>query len=105
MSSSSAVRRGTSHIALSVAATAIIPHMMKDCISDEARPACAWAEAWHPQSHIHSDAFPSGHAMHMGAIASAFSWMSPSWAWMAWTVAGVISGTRVVLLADGPLMF
>jgi membrane-associated phospholipid phosphatase len=100
LSSSDAVRRGTSHIALSVAAAAIIPHVMKGCVS-QTRPDRHVHGPRHgiPKSGYPSDAFPSGHAMHMGAIASAFSWMSPNRAWLAWTVAGAISATRVVLLA------
>jgi membrane-associated phospholipid phosphatase len=99
-SSSEVVRRNADHIALSVMATAIIPHLMKNCVA-QTRPDRHVHGPRHgiPKSGYRSDAFPSGHAMHMGAIASAVSWMAPNWRWLAWTVAGLISTTRVVLLA------
>ena len=45
------------------------------------------------------DAFPSGHAMHVGAVASAVSWAYPKSAPVAWAIGGVIAATRIVILA------
>jgi hypothetical protein len=45
------------------------------------------------------DAFPSGHAMHVGALASAVSWVSPKSAPLAWSLGGLVAATRIVLLA------
>ena len=45
------------------------------------------------------DAFPSGHAMHVGAVASAVSWAYPKWAPIAWGLGGLIAATRIVVLA------
>ena len=45
------------------------------------------------------DAFPSGHAMHVGAVASAISWAFPKSAPLAWGVGGLVAATRIVLLA------
>jgi len=100
LSTSSAVRRNADHVALSVVATAIIPHLMKDCVA-QTRPDRHVHGPRHgiPKSGNRSDAFPSGHAMHMGAIASAISSMAPNWRWPTWTVAAIISATRIVLLA------
>ena len=52
-----------------------------------------------PRSGKAYDAFPSGHAMHVGAIASALSWVSPKSAPLAWSLGGLVAATRIVLLA------
>jgi membrane-associated phospholipid phosphatase len=52
-----------------------------------------------PRSGKAYDAFPSGHAMHVGAIASAVSWISPKSAPLAWSLGGLVAATRIVLLA------
>ena len=52
-----------------------------------------------PRSGKPYDAFPSGHAMHVGAVASAVSWAYPKSAPVAWGLGGLIAATRIVLLA------
>ena len=52
-----------------------------------------------PRSGKAYDAFPSGHAMHVGAVASAVSWAYPNSAPIAWGLGGLIAITRIVLLA------
>ena len=45
------------------------------------------------------DAFPSGHAMHVGAVTSAISQAYPKSALIAWGIGGVVALTRIILLA------
>jgi membrane-associated phospholipid phosphatase len=45
------------------------------------------------------DAFPSGHALHMGALASAAHTLSPGPRRAAWALAVGLSLTRIVVLA------
>jgi membrane-associated phospholipid phosphatase len=52
-----------------------------------------------PRSGNAYDAFPSGHAMHVGAVASAVSWAYPKSAPVAWGLGGLVAATRIVLLA------
>ena len=52
-----------------------------------------------PRSGKAYDAFPSGHAMHVGAVASAVSWAYPKSAPIAWGLGGFIAATRIVVLA------
>jgi hypothetical protein len=56
-------------------------------------------EVWLPRSGKAHDAFPSGHAMHVGAVASAISWACPRSAPLAWGVGSLVAATRIVLLA------
>ena len=79
-------RRQTDHLVLSVVATAILPHLLKRLI-DQERPDRSMVHGRRhgiPRSGKANDAFPSGHAMHVGAVASAVSWAYPKWAPIAW---------------------
>ena len=94
-------RRQTDHLALSVVATAILPHLLKRLI-DQERPDRSMVHGRRhgiPRSGKAYDAFPSGHAMHVGAVASAVSWAYPRSAPIAWGIGGLIAATRIVLLA------
>jgi undecaprenyl-diphosphatase len=94
-------RRHANHLALSVLATSLLPHLMKGMVAQE-RPDRAVVHGFRhgiPRSGNAYDAFPSGHAVHVGAIASALSWMHPRWTPIVWSVGGLIAATRVVLLA------
>ena len=94
-------RRQTDHLALSVVATAILPHLLKRLI-DQERPDRSMVHGRRhgiPRSGKAYDAFPSGHAMHVGAVASAVSWAYPWSAPIAWGIGGLIAATRIVLLA------
>ena len=66
-------RRQTDHLALSIVATAILPHLLKRLIDQERPDRCMVHGRRHgiPRSGKADDAFPSGHAMHVGAVASA----------------------------------
>src|SRR3954469_19949405 len=94
-------RRQTDHLALSVVVTAILPHLLKRLIDQERPDRCMVHGARHgiPRSGKAYDAFPSGHAMHVGAVASAVSWAYPRSAPIAWGLGGLIAATRIILLA------
>jgi membrane-associated phospholipid phosphatase len=94
-------RRHTDHLVLSVVLTAILPHLLKRLI-DQKRPDRCMVHGPRrgiPRSGKPYDAFPSGHAMHVGAVASAISWAYPKSAPVAWGLGGLIAATRIVILA------
>jgi membrane-associated phospholipid phosphatase len=94
-------RRQTDHLMLSVVATAILPHLLKRLVDQERPDRCMIHGRRHgiPRSGKPYDAFPSGHAMHVGAVASAVSWASPKSTPLAWSLGGLVAATRIVLLA------
>ena len=94
-------RRATDHLALSTVVTAILPHLLKRLVDQERPDRCMvhGRRRGIPRSGKAYDAFPSGHAMHVGAVASAVSWAYPKSAPIAWGLGGVIAATRIVLLA------
>ena len=94
-------RRQTDHLVLSIVVTAILPHLLKRLI-DQKRPDRCMVHGPRrgiPRSGKPYDAFPSGHAMHVGAVASAVSWAYPKSAPVAWGLGGLIAATRIVILA------
>jgi membrane-associated phospholipid phosphatase len=97
---SAAQRAQADHLLLSVVVTTVLPHLVKRVVNQE-RPdrsigrRCAGV----PKSGNPDDAFPSGHAMHIGAVASAISWMYPKAAVPAWTAGLALACTRILLLA------
>jgi membrane-associated phospholipid phosphatase len=94
-------RRQTDHLVLSVVVTAILPHLLKRLIDQERPDRCMvhGPRRGIPRSGKPYDAFPSGHAMHVGAVASAVSWAYPKSAVVAWGLGGLIAATRIVTLA------
>jgi PAP2 superfamily len=94
-------RRDSNHILLTTIATAILPHVLKMMFTQE-RPDRRIAG-----SHLHGvpfsgkplDSFPSGHAIHVGAIASAATALPPAKRNVVWAIGGGLVLTRVVLLA------
>jgi undecaprenyl-diphosphatase len=94
-------RQQTDHLLLSVVATAILPHLLKRLIDQERPDRRVVHGRRHgiPRSGKPYDAFPSGHAMHVGAVASAVSWAFPKSAPIAWALGGLVAATRIVLLA------
>ncbi len=81
--------------------SAILPHVMKGAV-DQVRPdrLCVRGQ-WRgiPFSGRARDAFPSGHAVHMGALASAAGLLPPVQRRMVRGVALALSATRILLLA------
>jgi undecaprenyl-diphosphatase len=98
---SEALRRAGNHALLVTVAASLLPHALK-LVFDQTRP-----DRTTVLGHIHGvsfsgkrdDAFPSGHALHMGALASAAGTLPPGPRRLARTVAIALSLTRVVVLA------
>ncbi len=96
-----AERRSADHILAVSLATAILPHVLKS-VFDQVRPDRLTARGHHhgiPFSGRPRDAFPSGHAMHMGALASAASLLPPARRRLVRSIAISLSLTRIALLA------
>ena len=94
------LRRKADYLALNVIVSAVVPHLLKRLV-DQRRPDRLVHGARHgiPKSGNAYDAFPSGHALHIGTLAAAVSRTFPRWAGLAWTVGSVVAATRVLLLA------
>ena len=99
--SRSPLRPASSHLLLIAAASAALPHGLK-LVFDQVRP-----DRKTLGGHLHGiplsgnslDAFPSGHAVHVGALASAASVLPPRYRLPIWGVAVGLSATRVAILA------
>ncbi|MDA9399658.1 phosphatase PAP2 family protein [Bradyrhizobium sp. CCBAU 45389] len=97
-------RAAANHILAVTLATAVLPHALKS-VFDQTRPDRTTVRGHRngvPFSGRPRDAFPSGHAMHMGALASAAGLLpaGPRRAIRVITVA--LSLTRVAILAHWP---
>jgi membrane-associated phospholipid phosphatase len=95
-------RERADHLALVTAASAALPHLLKQFVNQERPDRRVVGEQRHgvPRSGKPRNAFPSGHAVHLGAIAAALTrWVSAPWGLAVWAVALGLSATRLVLLA------
>lgn len=89
------------HVLMVSLVTAIVPHLLKS-VFDQTRPDRLTVSGHRhgiPYSGRPHDAFPSGHAVHMGALASAAGLLPPASRRVARTLAVALSLTRVALLA------
>jgi hypothetical protein len=94
-------RIDSSHILLTTVAVTLLPHLLKS-IFDQRRP-----DRLMIRGHLHGvpfsgkplDAFPSGHAIHVGALASAATVLPPAKRNLAWSIGTGLVLTRIVLLA------
>jgi len=94
-------RRRSDHILLTTVAATIVPHLIKKLVSQE-RP-----DRLTVYGHLHGvpfsghkyNAFPSGHALHAGALASAATTLAPPQRNSVWAAVSLLAATRVVLLA------
>ncbi|MDX3968860.1 MAG: phosphatase PAP2 family protein [Bradyrhizobium sp.] len=89
------------HVLMVSLVTAVLPHVLKS-VFDQTRPDRLTVSGHRhgiPYSGRPHDAFPSGHATHMGALASAAGLLPPSWRRLARSLAVALSLTRVALLA------
>jgi membrane-associated phospholipid phosphatase len=94
-------RAAASHILLTTVAVSLIPHALK-AMFDQQRPDRVTI-----RGHLHGvpisgsrlDAFPSGHAMHVGALASAATVLPPAGRNLVWSLGATLVLTRIVLLA------
>ena len=94
-------RTDSNHVLLTTVAVTVLPHLLKS-IFDQKRP-----DRLMVRGHLHGvpfsgkalDAFPSGHAIHVGALASAATVLPPAKRNMAWSIGAGLVLTRIVLLA------
>ena len=95
------LQRAGNHALLVTAAASLLPHVLKS-LFDQTRP-----DRRTVVGHIHGvsfsgkreDAFPSGHALHMGALASAAGALPPGPGRTVRAIAVGISLTRILVLA------
>jgi undecaprenyl-diphosphatase len=95
------LRRAGNHVLLVTVAASLLPHVLK-LNFDQKRP-----DRRTIVGHVHgipisgkpNDAFPSGHALHMGALASLASTLPPGQRAATRLVAAGLSFTRILLLA------
>jgi undecaprenyl-diphosphatase len=96
-----ALRRAGNHALLVTVAASLLPHALKSMV-DQTRP-----DRLTVLGHLHGvsfsgkrdDAFPSGHALHMGALASAAGTLPTGPRGVVRAVAIGLSLTRVIVLA------
>ena len=96
-----ALRPAANHILLVTVVMAMLPHALKSHV-DQTRPDRRTVRGhWRgiPFSGKSRDAFPSGHAVHMGALASVASVLPPKPRAAVRAIAIGLSLTRIVLLA------
>jgi membrane-associated phospholipid phosphatase len=94
-------RKASTHILITTLAASIVPHLLKKAFTQE-RP-----DRLSIQAHLHGapfsgkslDSFPSGHALHIGAIASAATEFPPRDRNLIWSAGAGLVVTRIVLLA------
>jgi hypothetical protein len=94
-------RRDSNHIFLTAVAVSALPHLLKSTV-DQQRP-----DRLTTIGHLHGipfsgkpyDAFPSGHAMHVGALASAATVLPRAKRNVVWALSAGLALTRIVLLA------
>jgi undecaprenyl-diphosphatase len=94
-------RRASDHVLLTTLVASALPHVLKR-VFDQERPDRLTA-----RGHLHGiplsgrrlDAFPSGHAVHIGALASAATVLPPAQRNTVWAIGGCLVVTRIVLLA------
>ncbi len=94
-------RRISNHILMAMLTVSVLPHLLKS-IFDQQRP-----DRLTIRGHLHGvpisgkprDAFPSGHAMHVGALASAATVLPAAKRNIVWAFGAGLALTRIVLLA------
>jgi membrane-associated phospholipid phosphatase len=94
-------RLGSDHILLTTLIASALPHLLK-IIFDQERPDRTTVRGHLrgiPLSGKRLDSFPSGHAVHIGALASAASVLPAKPRNLAWGVGAALVLTRIVLLA------
>ena len=94
-------RVNSNHLLLTTVAVTLLPHLLKT-LFDQQRP-----DRLTIRGHLHGvplsgkrlDAFPSGHAMHVGALASAATVLPSGKRNLVWSLGTGLVLTRIVLLA------
>ena len=94
-------RKNSDHLLLTTLAVSLIPHLLKN-IFDQRRPDRLTVRGHLrgvPISGKPLDAFPSGHATHVGALASAATVLPCAKRNLVWALGAGLALSRVVLLA------
>jgi PAP2 superfamily len=94
-------RRASDHLLLTTIVASALPHLLK-VVFDQERPDRTTVRGhWRgvPLSGNRLDSFPSGHAVHVGALASAATVLPKEQRNIVWSVGAALVLTRVVLLA------
>lgn len=94
-------RRDFEYLLALLVVTSALDHVSKHLLT-ETRPDRLYPRFLKfgiPKSGAAGDAFPSGHALHLGATASALSRIYPHASKCIWGMAGAMTATRVALLA------
>lgn len=98
---SAADRRVSDHILLTTVVASALPHVLKSVFDQERPDRTTVRGHWRgiPFSGNRLDAFPSGHAVHVGALASAATTLPPRQRNVIWSIGAALVATRIVLLA------
>jgi PAP2 superfamily len=94
-------RRDSDHVLLTTIVVTVAPHLLKTLFNQE-RPDRTTVRGHLngvPFSGKRLDAFPSGHAIHVGALASAATRLPPQQRNIVWGIGAGLVLTRIVLLA------
>jgi membrane-associated phospholipid phosphatase len=94
-------RRAADHVLLTTLVASALPHLLK-AVFDQERPDRLTVRGhWRgvPISGKEMDAFPSGHAVHVGALASAASRLPKRQRNIVWMIGAGLVASRVLLLA------
>jgi membrane-associated phospholipid phosphatase len=94
-------RRASDHVLLTTLVASALPHLLK-AVFDQQRPDRTTVRGhWRgiPLSGNRLDSFPSGHAVHVGALASAATVLPKNQRNLVWSVGTALVLTRIVLLA------
>jgi membrane-associated phospholipid phosphatase len=94
-------RAEADHLLASLATASLLPKLIKAVVDQQRPDRCMVGQERHgiETSGNAEDAFPSGHAVHMAAAASALGWMYPGKRRLFWGTAAAIGATRVAILA------
>ena len=95
-------RRIADQMALNALISAALPHLAKRLVDRERpdRKVVGLVRHGIPRSGKRWDSFPSGHAVHVGALAAALGrFLTPRWRLVLWPSAAGLAATRLVLLA------
>jgi undecaprenyl-diphosphatase len=94
-------RLAATHVLLTTISVTVLPHLLKSVFNQRRPDRLTVLGHLHgvPISGNRLDAFPSGHAIHVGALASAATRLPPSQRNLIWGIGAGLLATRVVLLA------
>jgi undecaprenyl-diphosphatase len=89
------------HLLLTLAAASLVPTMLKSVVDQERPDRCMVGpdRKGIETSGNARDAFPSGHAVNMGAAAAALGWIYPERKQLFWSLAVAVASTRIGILA------